>query len=187
MKKFEQAKSLYAKMSNQLNENRKVDDIFISAIMSEFDRLFELTWKSLKEYMYVDLGMREAKTGYPKQIIKLAYAQNLIHQSEMWIQILEDRNDDTHVYNETAARSYVSRIRRDYMPFLGNVYQELSAYIPEEKDILVQIPESFLLMQEKSGIEFDMFLQKMLSENECRDELEVYSNWDDIKKNMNSF
>ena len=43
MKKFEQAKSLYAKMSNQLNENRKVDDIFISAIMSEFDRLFELT------------------------------------------------------------------------------------------------------------------------------------------------
>ena len=68
------------------------------------------------------------------------------------------------------------------MPFLGNVYQELSAYIPEEKDILVQIPESFILMQEKSGMEFDMFLQKMLSENECRDELELYSNWDEIKK-----
>lgn len=37
-------------------------------------------------------------------------------------------------------------------------------------------------MQEKSGMEFDMFLQKMLYENECRDELELYSNWDDIKK-----
>ena len=47
MKKFEQAKRLYKTMIDEysVHSNTKV---FISGITSDFDRLFELCWKSLK-------------------------------------------------------------------------------------------------------------------------------------------
>ena len=49
MKKFEQVKRLYHTMCDEYNHYSN-DKIFVSAITSDFDRLFELCWKSLKEY-----------------------------------------------------------------------------------------------------------------------------------------
>lgn len=52
--------------------------MYLSAITADFDRLFELCWKTLKEYLDKEKGMREAKSGSPKDIIKLAYHQEMI-------------------------------------------------------------------------------------------------------------
>ena len=38
-------------------------DTMFSGLTADFDRLFELSWKTLKEYMQNDLMMLEAKTG----------------------------------------------------------------------------------------------------------------------------
>ena len=53
MKKFEQVKRLYSVMRDeyQVYSNEK---IFVSAITSDFDRLFELCWKTLQEYLRKD-------------------------------------------------------------------------------------------------------------------------------------
>ena len=51
MKKFEQFKSAY----ESIVRNNKIGDfseVYVSAITSDFDRLFELAWKTMKEYMY---------------------------------------------------------------------------------------------------------------------------------------
>lgn len=77
MKKFEQFKSAY----ESIVRNNKIGDfseVYVSAITSDFDRLFELAWKTMKEYMYKNLGMQAAKTGSPKEILSLAHNQGII-------------------------------------------------------------------------------------------------------------
>lgn len=69
MKKFEQFKSAY----ESIVRNNKIGDfseVYVSAITSDFDRLFELAWKTMKEYMYKNLGMQAAKTGSSKGNLK---------------------------------------------------------------------------------------------------------------------
>lgn len=81
MRKYEEAKRICQQMNLVYSRHSDADDMFVTAISADFNTLFELCWKTLKEYLFKNLGMREAKTGSPKEIIKLAYAQNLIHDA----------------------------------------------------------------------------------------------------------
>ena len=62
MKKFEQLKRLYGTITGYMKPY-DFSDTMISGLTADFDRLFELSWKTLKEYMQNDLMMLEAKTG----------------------------------------------------------------------------------------------------------------------------
>lgn len=180
MKKFEQAKRLYKTMIDEysVHSNTKV---FISGITSDFDRLFELCWKSLKEYLLKEKFIMAARTGSPKDILKISYQQGLIHDEDFWLKLLADRNDDAHHYNESAARAYAARIERDYLGKIGEFITSLSDYIPEEKDVLIDVPEDFLVALEDSGLYYDEFIAKVMSENNCASDLEVFKIWKKIK------
>ena len=69
MKKYEQLKRLYRTM-NEYMEPYDFSDQMVSALTADFDRLFELSWKTLKEYMQNELMIPDAKTGSPREIIK---------------------------------------------------------------------------------------------------------------------
>ena len=56
MKKFEQLKRLYRTITGYMDPY-DFSDAMISGLIADFDRLFELPWKSLKEYMRNDLMM----------------------------------------------------------------------------------------------------------------------------------
>lgn len=179
MKKFEQLKALYHTM-NMIYSTPSDSKMYVSAITADFDRLFELSWKTLKAYL-ADSGYKAASTGSPRDIIKLAYRNNLVNNGDFWLKMLKDRNDDSHQYSESSARSYVSRIRRDYLPFIAKFIHDLSVLIPEEPDILVEVPESFLAAREESGLEYDEFLNRVMRENDLNSELEIFEEWERIK------
>ena len=109
MKKFEQLKRQYRSLSEYLDVT-DLSDKNISATTADFDRLFELTWKTLKAYLYGELGMYEAKTGSPREILKLAAAQELLCDDLDWLLMLKDRNDDSHIYHKSDAIVYMSKI-----------------------------------------------------------------------------
>lgn len=180
MKKFEQAKRLYNTMKDEysIHSNTK---LYISGITSDFDRLFELCWKSLKEYLLKDKFILAARTGSPKDILKLSYQQGLIQDEDFWLKILTDRNDDAHHYNESAARAYAARIERDYLDKIGDFITSLSEYIPEEKGVLIDVPEDFLVALDLSGLYYDEFIAKVMRENGCSSDLEVFKNWENVK------
>lgn len=143
MKKFEQLKSLHNSISAYYRKDDFSDE-HISAVTADFDRLFELTWKTLKEYMNKELGIQAAKTGSPMEIIKLAYRENLIDNAELWIKILKDRNDDTHHYSINAACEYKHRIGEIYLEVIKQEIIKLSALIETETAMNVRPPESLI-------------------------------------------
>lgn len=60
-------------------------------------------------------GESIARSGSPREIIKAAFACFDFMDQEMWLCMLQKRNDTTHIYNEEAARQLVEQILESYI------------------------------------------------------------------------
>lgn len=84
-------------------------DVVLTGIVKQFEMVFELAWKSMKEVMCYQ-GIIEAETGSPAEIIKLGYQYAYIDNQDLWIRMRRDRNISTHLYDENEAEQLVQRI-----------------------------------------------------------------------------
>ena len=90
------------------------NDFIVSGIIDKYYIQFELGWKVLKELLRYE-GANQAATGSPREIIKTAYAYYDFIDESVWLGMLRDRNDTTHIYNEEAARQLVSKVLDSYI------------------------------------------------------------------------
>lgn len=181
MKKYEQLKRLYRTMNGYMKPY-DFSDQMVSAVTADFDRLFELSWKTLKEYMQNELMILDARTGSPREIIKMAYREQLIDDEELWLGILKDRNDDTHHYKNSAPVLYTGRITEKYLNVIKKLIDGLSGLIPAEHTSDFRIPQSFIDAVKKSGLSMDSFVEKVKEENHFMSEDDIFIHWDTIKK-----
>lgn len=90
------------------------NEFIISGIIDKFFIQFELGWKVLKELLIYE-GRSEGRTGSPREIIKAAYACFDFMDETIWLEMLQERNNTTHMYNETAAKELVDHILNGYI------------------------------------------------------------------------
>lgn len=179
MKKFEQMKRLHSTIVSYIDQYN-VEDVAISGTTADFDRLFELSWKTLKEYMQKELGMHEAKTGSPREILKLAYQQELIQDEQIWLEMLDYRNDDSHHYRKSDAIIYVSKIQNHYLSVIEKCIILLSDKIPAENIPENEIPVELLEYCKENRIAIDAMIEKLKEQFSCS-ENDIYTRWDEIK------
>ena len=160
MRKFEQLKRLYTTICNN-NEINNFSEIYVAAITADFDRLFELSWKTMKEYMFKELGMLDAKTGSPREVLGLAYNQGIIKQSDKWFYMLKDRNDDSHIYKKSAAILYKSKIESEYMPVIKELIDYLEELIPHEELESADISDELLDNALKVNLPVYQYVQRL--------------------------
>lgn len=108
----------YYKNSLKLLKNAPQQDLnnefIISGIIDKFSLQFELGWKVLKELLLYE-GVSAGKMGSPREIIKAAYQTfDFIHE-EVWLSMLKERNDTSHIYDGNAAKKLVKKILEDYI------------------------------------------------------------------------
>jgi nucleotidyltransferase substrate binding protein (TIGR01987 family) len=63
-----------------------------AGIIQFYEMAFELSWKTLKDY----LGAEGYEISSPRQTIKQGFQSNILSDGHTWIQALEDRNLTTH-------------------------------------------------------------------------------------------
>ena len=126
--------------------------LLISAITSDFDRLFELAWKTMKEYMYKNLGMQAAKTGSPKEILSLAHNQGIIKDGAVWLEMLQNRNDDAHIYRLSVAVIYKSKIEEVYLGYMKELIDYFKDVIPDEQIQAAKVSEDLLEESKIKGV-----------------------------------
>lgn len=186
MKKFEQLKRQYASLTGYLDV-QDLSDKNISATTADFDRLFELSWKTLKVYLYENLGIYEAKTGSPREILKLAAFQQLLEDDPVWLEMLKDRNDDSHIYRKSDAVIYMSKIAARYLPKIRQLIAKLGELIPEESWYEPEIPKDMLAYAFEKNIPVYKLMEEIRLEYQCRTDVQVYSCWEDYKKKKSIF
>ncbi len=99
----------YAKDENLENE------FIIGGIIDKFSMQFELGWKVLKELLKYE-GCAVANSGSPREIIKEAYKVYDFIDEDIWLEMLKDRNDTSHVCDGAQAKRLVQKILDKYIP-----------------------------------------------------------------------
>lgn len=91
------------------------------AVIQSYEMDIELAWKTLKDY----LNFLGYKLQAPRDVIKQAFAIEIIPDGEIWLQMLEDRNLTSHIYDEAKAQEVVDSIVENYFGKLDFIYNFL--------------------------------------------------------------
>ncbi len=134
MKKFDNYKSNLTVLSQAYNENLE-NEFIISGIIDKFFIQFELAWKVLKELLRYE-GNSIANTGSPREIIKASYAVYEFIDEKLWLSMLKERNDMTHIYDGNEAKELVKKIIGEYIPAFCLMKEEIENRYQEILDIL---------------------------------------------------
>jgi len=90
-----------------------------------FEVAFELSWKTLKDYL--EAGGYQLNS--PREVLKQAFQSEIIRDGHVWIDALDDRNLTTHTYNEETAKKIEQLIRGKYFPAIKALYEKLKPEI----------------------------------------------------------
>lgn len=123
MKKFENYVS-NLRVLERADEENLDNEFIIGGIIDKFSIQFELGWKLLKELLAYE-GSKASATGSPRGIIKEAYAVYPFFDGDIWLDMLKDRNDMSHIYDGNAAANLVKRILEKYIPQFLELEREL--------------------------------------------------------------
>lgn len=89
-------------------ENINQLDYLQDATIKRFEFVIELYWKVLKKF----LSYEKIESNSPRDVLRKSFQFNLIDNENIWLQMLDDRNNTSHVYNQEDAKKILSYTRR---------------------------------------------------------------------------
>ena len=115
-----------ARLREALDDYKKFPlDSVRDGTIQRFEFCTELAWKTMREYL-LDQGYTNINS--PKEVIKQAFAFGMIDDQKAWVELLNDRNLTSHVYDEATAAAIFARIEGQYLPLFDSV----TAYMKDE-------------------------------------------------------
>ena len=107
----------------EVNGKNPADELIQMALIKGFEMTFELSWKTIKDYLtYNGIDVK-----LPREVIKQAFSNGIVSDGQVWIDMLQDRNLMAHTYDVARAQQAVSHIRQRYMAGLESLCQFLQA------------------------------------------------------------
>lgn len=99
-------------------------NIYLDLIVKRFEFTFEMSWKAIKRYLN-SVGIESLN---PRSCFQEAYAQGLIKDESVWLEMIEQRNLSSHIYNESEISPIIQSVERYKTAFVG-LKQELEERI----------------------------------------------------------
>ncbi len=99
-------------------------DLEIEGMIQRFEYTFELAWKTLKDYLE-EKGYTELVGS--KEVIRQAFADGIITEGEVWMDMVKARNLTTHIYNKQTANSIKDDIVNQYYACFRELHDYLKA------------------------------------------------------------
>ncbi len=87
-------------------------------LVQAFEIVFELSWKTLKDYL-TEQGYNEKS---PRGVLKLAFQNEILADGHVWLEALESRNETTHTYDDEIATALDLKIREVYAPAISGLH-----------------------------------------------------------------
>lgn len=112
------------RLKEALSQDHK-DALQIDGTIQRFEFTVELFWKTLKRM----LEQEGNNTSTPKDALKNAYRIGWLDNEDIWLQMLRDRNETSHIYDQNKAQQ---------------IYQNIKTYLPE-------LERTFLFLKQRSS------------------------------------
>lgn len=97
------------------------DQLDNDGVIQRFEFTFELAWKTVRLFL-LNEGII---TRSPKEALKQGFKFGLITDEESFIDMVSDRNQTVHIYNEQMSKDIVTRIKKNYLILLKKLSEEL--------------------------------------------------------------
>jgi len=98
----------------------EVNSLVVDGTIQRFEFVIELYWKTLKHF----LAAEGILTNTPRESLQRAYQAQWLSDETAWLEMLRDRNESSHTYDEATARRIYANIKRNF-PELERTYQFL--------------------------------------------------------------
>lgn len=95
----------------KLSVEETIDALDRDGVIQRFEFTFELFWKTIK----ILLEHEGFNCLGPRSCIKEGARKGLLTEPEIILDMLEDRNKTTHIYDETTASEIFNRIKMQYI------------------------------------------------------------------------
>jgi nucleotidyltransferase substrate binding protein (TIGR01987 family) len=113
----------------ELSQQRDLSSLEEQGLIQAFEYTHELAWNTLKDF----LESRGSATLFgSKDATRAAFAAGLIEQGEVWMQMIQSRNETTHTYNEETVDQIVKAVIGSYAPEFARLQTKLEQLRADE-------------------------------------------------------
>lgn len=110
----------------ELSQVRKLTKLESQGLIQVFEYTHELAWKTLKDFIE-ERG--NSQIFGSKDATREAFSLGLISQGEVWMSMVNSRNQTSHTYDESTAQQIVALILNDYYPQFKLLQEKLQSFI----------------------------------------------------------
>ena len=124
-KSFEALERAICRLNEALQAFSNMSDLIMidfmrDSVIQRFEFTIELFWKVLRKL----LKFKKVIVNNPKDTLIEAFKNEMIDNGNIWIKMLDDRNEMSHVYNEEASIKIVDNIKT-YAEIMTTTYEKL--------------------------------------------------------------
>lgn len=96
-----------AQESKQRLIEAELEDIYLDLLVKRFEFTYEMSWKAIKRILNM-LGIEGVKS--PRACFKEAFAQGMLADEAIWLDMIEMRNLSAHTYDESEIKQLEEKI-----------------------------------------------------------------------------
>ena len=111
-------------------EINKFSQLEQEGIIQRFEYTYELAWKTMKDYLQ-DNGNIILNEITARNVIKEAYAANIIDDGQVWIDMMLHRNILSHTYDFSKFQEILKAIHERYLDAISRFHQWILERIVE--------------------------------------------------------
>ena len=127
--RWQQRFSNFEKAFNQLVEFieiGKLNKFEEQGLIKCFEYTHELAWNVMRDFL-LEEGIQNVIGS--RSSTKEAFNKNLITNGQIWMDMIESRNQTVHIYNEITAGKIASDITTIYYPVLKDFYYKMKSML----------------------------------------------------------
>ena len=125
--RFQNFKKAFAQLE-QAVALKTPDIIQQQGIVQCFEYNFELSWKTLQDFLSTERGYSDIKGTRP--VLEQAFQDGILRDGVTWLDMLKSRNLTAHLYDEEEVLQILKKIREDYFP----LFSELKLFFEKHHD-----------------------------------------------------
>lgn len=124
----------YQKALKQLTkfvDKKELNELELQGLIQSFEYTHELAWKVLKDFL--EHGGHKEIYG-SKDVTREAFKLELISNGDIWMNMIESRNETSHTYNEETTQKITTAILDDYFEEFLALEKKLLELTKKEND-----------------------------------------------------
>ncbi len=102
-----------------------IDDLDRDGVIQRFEFTFEMFWKTIK----ILLEHEGFSCAGPRSCIKESARRGFLINGETLLDMLEDRNKTSHIYDEPTANEIFDRVKNDYITLMDENIKLFTEYL----------------------------------------------------------